>query len=132
MMVRLLDLELAWGFAHPPDPSRHADRQLQARAARSRNALTCLCVRADAIAEGCGRRTRDNTGSLRAAAELGELGLHARELFASGRQAGRANTDWLRTLFFTDRVRIQKNVGSKTPDVRSQQGPAAFECTGLA
>ena len=92
VMVRLLDLELAWGFAHPPDPSRHA-RQLQARAARSRNALTCLCVRADAIAEGCGR-TRDNTGSLRAG-ELGELGLHARELFASGRQAGRANTDWL-------------------------------------
>ena len=60
-----LALELAWGFAHPPDPSRHA-RQLQARAARSRNALTCLCVRVDAIAEGCGR-TRDDTGSLRAA-----------------------------------------------------------------
>ena len=39
------------------------------------------------------------------------------DLFASGRrQAGRANTDWLRMLFFTDRVRIQKNVGSKTPD----------------
>ena len=36
--------------------------------------------------------------------------------FASGRQAGRANTDWPSTLFFADRVRIQKNVGSKTPD----------------
>ena len=36
--------------------------------------------------------------------------------FASGRQAGRANTDWPSTLFFTDRVRTQKNVGSKTPD----------------
>jgi len=39
-----------------------------------------------------------------------------REFFASGRQAGRANSDWLRMLFFTDHVRIQKNVGSKTPD----------------
>jgi hypothetical protein len=39
-----------------------------------------------------------------------------REFFASGRQAGRANADWLRMLFFTDHVRIQKNVGSKTPD----------------
>ena len=39
-----------------------------------------------------------------------------RVFFASGRQAGRANADWPSMLFFTDRVRIQKNVGSKTPD----------------
>ena len=39
-----------------------------------------------------------------------------RGFFASGRQAGRANTDRPSLLFLTDRVRIQKNVGSKTPD----------------
>ena len=41
-----------------------------------------------------------------------------REFLASGRQAGRANHDTigLGMLFFTDSVRTQKNVGSKTPD----------------
>ena len=61
------------------------------------------------MAHACHTENRPNTAGL---AEI-----QTRGFFASGRQAGgRANTDWPRILFFTDRVRIQKNVGSKTPD----------------
>ena len=43
-----------------------------------------------------------------------------REFFASGRQAGRANTDWPSILFFTAIVSGSRNMSAQRPRIRSQ------------